>query len=259
MDGAHAGPLARQRPADVGQAGVVPGGTDLGAGVEHVTDLVGQHRHRRVSVLDREGAAEAAALGRGGQLDQVDAAHRAQQPQRRVADLEQPQRVTGGMVGHPVGVIRADVLHAEHVDQELRQLVDARGHRGDLGGEPLVAGQLGDPRVVVAHHRRARPRRCDHRLRAAEDPHEAARQGDGLALVAGVEVHLAAAGLLQREVDLVAEPLQQPHDRLPSRGEHGVVEARQEQGGTHVARVFPRRRAVVNRGGGVARGRLGAA
>ena len=47
-----------------------------------------------------------------------------------------------------------------------------------------------------------------------EPPH----QRDRLALVAGVGVHLAAAGLLHREVDLVAEPLEQPHHRASGLG-----------------------------------------
>ncbi len=55
-------PLARQQAADVHQAGRVGGGQHLGAGAEHVGDLVGAHRDRGVRVLDRERAAEAAAL-----------------------------------------------------------------------------------------------------------------------------------------------------------------------------------------------------
>ena len=46
-------------------------------------------------------------------------AHRAQQPQRPVADVQQAQRVAGRVVGHAVREVRADVLDAEHVDQEL--------------------------------------------------------------------------------------------------------------------------------------------
>ena len=44
-----------------------------------VAHLVGQHRGRHVGVLQRERAAEAAALLGVGQLDQVEPAHRAQQ------------------------------------------------------------------------------------------------------------------------------------------------------------------------------------
>ena len=59
---AHAGALAPQRAADVHQARVVGRRADLRARVEHVAQLVGEHRHRGVGVLDRERPAEAAAL-----------------------------------------------------------------------------------------------------------------------------------------------------------------------------------------------------
>ena len=65
-----------QHPADVHQAGVVAGDQHLGAGLADVPGLVGAHRHRGVGVLDREGAAEAAALLRGRQVDQLDAPDR---------------------------------------------------------------------------------------------------------------------------------------------------------------------------------------
>ena len=60
----YAGPLPREQPADVHQAGVVAGDQHLGAGLPDVPRLVRPHRHRRVGVLHRERAAEAAALAR---------------------------------------------------------------------------------------------------------------------------------------------------------------------------------------------------
>ena len=71
MHGPGARPDPGQPAADVHQARAVPGRADLRAGVQHVAHLVGQHRRRGVGVLDRERAAEAAALVRGRQLDQV--------------------------------------------------------------------------------------------------------------------------------------------------------------------------------------------
>ena len=53
-----------QPAADVQQARRVDGGHDLGARGQDVRALVGQHGQRDVGVLDGEGAAEAAALGR---------------------------------------------------------------------------------------------------------------------------------------------------------------------------------------------------
>ena len=135
---------------------------DLGAGGEHVAHLVGEHRRRGVGVLDRERAAEAAARVGAGQLDQVDAAHGAQQPQRLVADAQHPQRVAGRVVGDPVRVVRADVGHAEHVDEQLGQLVgprrDCLGTLGQLSS-PVLAG---DHRVLVPDRADTRARRRDH-------------------------------------------------------------------------------------------------
>ena len=58
-------------------------------------------------------------------------------------------------------------------------------------------------------------------------------------LVAGVEVHLAAARLLRRELDVVAETAQQPDDRLADLGEEEVVVAGDEQADAH-AQARPR-------------------
>ena len=58
-----------------------------------------------------------------------------QQPRGPVADAEHPQRVAGGVVGHAVREVRADVGHAEHVDEELAQLVGPRGGPLDRGDQ----------------------------------------------------------------------------------------------------------------------------
>ena len=105
--------------------------------------LVGQHRGRGVGVLHRERAAEAAALLGAGQLDQVEPADLAQQPQRLVADPQHPQRVAGRVVGDPVRVRGADVGHPEHVDQQLRQLVGPRRHRRRPVGQPASPASPG--------------------------------------------------------------------------------------------------------------------
>ena len=53
---------------------------------------------------------------------------------------------------------------------------------------------------------------------------EALRERRSLARVARVHVHLPAAGLLEREVDLAAKAFEQPNDRVPGLGEQRVVE-----------------------------------
>ena len=120
MHGANARALARQAAADVHEARAVSRRAHLGLGAEHVRDLVREHGGRHVGVLHRERAAKAAALLRLAELDEVDAAHRAQQAQRGVAHTQNTQRVAGGVVGHAVRVVGADVLEAETLHQELR-------------------------------------------------------------------------------------------------------------------------------------------
>jgi hypothetical protein len=230
VDRADAGTLPPERAADVHQARVVGRGADLGAGVEHVAQLVGEHRHRRVGVLDRERPAEPAALLGLLDLDEVDALDRAQQPQRAVADLKQPQRMAGRVVGDAVRERGADILDLEHVDEELRQLAHA----------------VRDRRAVLAHHRDARGRRGDDVLRVPEHALEAPRQRRALVRVPRVDVHLAAAGLLLGEGDLHAQPLQQLDDRAARAREQGVVEAGDEQCSAH-------RRSVVQPGSGYGR------
>jgi hypothetical protein len=124
----------------VHQAGRVTGGADLGAGRQHLPHLVGEHCGGGVGVLERERATEAATLVGVGQRDQLEPAH---PPQRRLADPQHPQRVAGRVVGDPVREVRADVLDAEHVDQQLRQLVRPGGHQLRPVGQRLVARPAG--------------------------------------------------------------------------------------------------------------------
>ena len=90
-----------------------------------MAQLVGEHRHRGVGVLDREDTAEAAALARALELDEVDALDGAQQPAAAGRRLQQPQRVAGRVVRDAMRVDGADVLDAEDVDEELGQFEDA--------------------------------------------------------------------------------------------------------------------------------------
>jgi hypothetical protein len=52
-------------------------------------------------------------------------------------------------------------------------------------------------------------------------------------------VHLPAAGLLLGELDIVAEPLQQPHDRPPGGWEQRVAQTRDEEADAHRCGVSP--------------------
>ncbi len=205
------------------QAGIVRGTQHLGLGLLNGGHLVGAHRGGNVGVLDGERAAEAAAGLRRGQLDQLQPAHLAQQPQWRVAHPEHPQRMAGGVISHPVREVRTHVGHPQHVHQQGGQVVHAwreAGHGASQGG---VAGFGGEPAVVLADHRGTGGRRAHDDVEPGEGSGEPPRQRQALPPVAGVEMHLTAAGLPVRKLHLMAEPLEQRHDSLAGGREHGVV------------------------------------
>ena len=83
---------------------------------------------------------------------------------------------------------------------------------------------------MLPHLRRARARRGHDRFEPVEDLDEPAGEQLRLAGVAGIGVHLAAAGLLEREHDLDPEPLEHGDGRLPDLREERVGEARDEEG-----------------------------
>ena len=234
-----AGALPREHPADVHQAGVVAGDQHLGAGLADVPRLVGAHRHRGVGVLDREGAAEAAALLRGRQVGEPDPADRLQQPARPVADAEHPQRVAGRVVGHPVREVGADVGHAEHVDEELAELVDPRRGLRDGSLQGGVTGPPGHDRVLVAGGAGARSGRRHDRVVPGERVDERAHHRHRLVEVAGVDHRLRTAGLRLGELHVHPQPAQQRDHGLAGVGEHRVVDAGDRESDTHAAHHHP--------------------
>ena len=241
VHGGHPGALPAERAADVHQAGVVGGAQHLGLGLLNGGNLVGAHRGGDVGVLYGERAAEAAAGLRRGQLGQLQPAHFAQQPQRRVAHPEHPQRMAGGVIGHPVREVRTHVGHPQHVHQQGGQVVNARREAGHGTGQGSVAGFGGKLAVVLADHRGTGGRRAHDDVELREGLGEPPRQRQTLPPVATVEMHLAAAGLPLGELHLMAEPLEQRHDGPAGGREQGVGETRDEQGYPHRHRFLARR------------------
>jgi len=145
--------------------------------------------------------------------------------------------------------VRADVLHADPVDEQLGQLQHPRHDRIDLGHERVVARPPSQLRIRITDHPDARRRRRHDHLRVGERLDEPPHERDRLTRVAGVGVHLPAAGLLGGEVDRHPQPLQQPHHRTAGLGEQGVVQTRDEQRGAGqrhgdrtISRIARRRR-----------------
>ena len=90
---------AMQSAVDLHQAGVVEGGDDFGAGLEDAGVFFGEHGGGDIGVFDGEGAAEAAALFLIRELDELEAADRAEELRGAVADVQHAERVAGGVIG----------------------------------------------------------------------------------------------------------------------------------------------------------------
>ena len=130
-------------------------------------------------------------------------------------------------------VIGPDVGHAQDIDQELRQLVGLRGHRG---GPVLEVGRAELARhagVLVPDRADARAGRGHDRVVALERLDEGADDGHRLARVTGIDVHLPAAGLGERRVDIDPGPAQHLDRREPDVGLERVDQTGREQRDPH--------------------------
>ena len=99
-----------------------------------------------------------------------------------------------------------------------------------MSATPSVARVRPDVRPHVGG---ARARGSDDELEAGEHLDEPLREARRDIGVAGVQVQLAAAGLLPREDDLDSQPLEQRHGRAPDGGIERVREARDEESDAH--------------------------
>ena len=94
------------------------------------------------------------------------------------------------------------------------------------GNAPILVEELRDVSPQVCG---ARARRRHDRLEAVEDLHEPPSQDPCFVDVAGVEVHLAATRLLDRELNLEADAIEDRHRRAPDLRRERVRETRDEE------------------------------
>ena len=174
--------------------------------------------------------AEAAALGRVPERTELDARHGPEERLGLVAEPERPERVAGRVIRQRALVPRPDVDDAEPVDEELRQLqVRPAMPSGSAPCSPTWARTWAthEPDGVTT----ARTPRTSRRTAA---------RGSRDIGVAGVQVELAAAGLVPREDDLHPQPLEQRHGRAADGGIERVRQARDEERDAHGASVHHR-------------------
>src|ERR1017187_9115506 len=215
-----------QRPADVQEAGGVGGEDRRSAGRHDVGDLVGHHRSGDVGVADREGASEAAALALPLERDDRDVRKLRQERLGLRLEAHLAKAVTRRMPRHCRLFASIGEAHVEDVDEELRQLVDAR-REGD--GLRVLGRSLEKVRVMVLHHPGARSGRYDHGKGFWKEGHLSARHGPGLLVIAAVVCRLRAAGLAPGKDDADALAFQELDSRQPGLGEKEIHDAGSEE------------------------------
>jgi hypothetical protein len=244
MNGADTGVLAVKRTLDMHQAGVVAGGTHLCTCVENVTSLLGKHGARYIRVLDGEGAAEATALLYIREFDEVDPTDCLEEPERAISQLQTAKAVAARVIGDAMRVVGSYIFKSELLGEELGELPYAGEDAVDLFDKCLTAS-LGDdpPRhhgIVIADHGDTGRGWDDDGFRVAKLIDKSGNEWKSLRLVAGVPVHLAAAGLPGRKVYSVTETLEHSDNGLACRWKERVVIAGDKERDLHDgASAFP--------------------
>ncbi len=220
-------PLARQLARHVHQAAQIAGKQHVRAGFRDMPCLALDDGVGDLGVLDREGAAEAAAHVGIDELHELQALDRAQELSRLLAYAQLPQARAAVVVGDTRLEGGIDAGKPAHVDEEGDELV----HLGGEGfGARLPRGvacqQLG---VVHFQHAGAGARRRHHVVMGFECRDGQARKLFCGRLVAGVVGGLAAAGLPCRDIDVAAGVRQQLGRSKSDRRPEQVDKASYEQ------------------------------
>lgn len=137
------------------------------------------------------------------------------------------------MIGDAVREIGAGIGAAEISCQELGEFEDAWQKRIQFAMQGGVIGLLRQVPVLLADHHGAGRGRDHHGFRIPEAGDKPAGEFQRLQPVAGIVVHLAAAGLLGTEFDRVPQSFEHGHGGLAGGGKQGVVETGDKQGDAH--------------------------
>lgn len=230
MKAADSGALTADSAGDMHEAGIVNCGADLGAGSENTAKFIGQHGGGDFHVLDGKRSAKAATFVGFRQIDQREAAHLFEKALGLIAEMEGTQGMAGGMQRYGVRKKSADIGDAEFIDKQLGEFENARQQLVDSAGDGGVGGGGRHLRIMIANHGNAGGGRDADGLVVAEDLEEVAHQRHRFGLVAGVVVHLAAAGLGLAEFDGMPQALEHSHDGSTGLREERVVVAGDEEG-----------------------------
>ena len=166
------------------------------------------HGGADLGVLDGEEPTKAATFVGAGQRDQFGVGHMIQQLPGLAVDAQLAQKVTAGVIGQLALEPGADIVDAEHVDEELSQFEgDSPKHL-----RPCLVARIRqifeEHGIEMAGHRCTASAWRNHRIdltaahQGLENVDKTARQFGGFSAIAGVECRLATAGLFGRKNDL---------------------------------------------------------
>ncbi len=189
------------------------------------------HFRGDVAVLDREGAAEAAAGLAFLHLDELESFHLGEELARLRfhAQLAQPRARI--VVGHRALEGRRNLRAMRHLRQEIRQLVGARTQAFRPSEHPGIAFE--NLREMHADHAGARARGHDDVRTILELGDELPCEPAGRLAVARIPAGLAAAGLRRGNDDIAAGVLEQLERGKADRRPHQIDETSHEQADAH--------------------------
>jgi len=210
----------------VHQAAHIIAHDDLGAGLLVVPDPVPADETRDRPLKDRESAAEPAALVGTARGDDLDPAQRLEEPPHlarpprqdllaRDAETEAAQAVAALVEADLVGKRPVDRFDLQDIDQKLAEL-EGMGYQMLKVFFLFLA--LEEELKILPDHACAAPRRTDDPVEVLENSEQLAGQLGRVLEAAGIELGLAAAGLVFGEFERNPEFLEQPDGRHPHPG-----------------------------------------
>lgn len=147
--------------------------------------------------------------------------------------MQAAQAVATCVVGDSVGEAGADILNFENVGQEFAELEDAGEKSGELLAQIPVSEFFEEAGILLADHGDT-GRGGDHNaFRVSIKLNESPGLRVCFTTKAGIGVHLAAASLRREEIEIDAQPLEQPHRRTSRLRKQRVVIAGDEERGAH--------------------------
>ena len=189
------------------------------------------HGRGNLGVFDSKSAPESAAGFCLGHFNQFESLNVLEEFAWGLLGAQLPQAVTAVMEGRSSLKTGAQILHSQFVDKKLRKLPGFGSVR--LGG-CFLGKAVEKLRVKNFEHGPAGTGARENHLSVLKYGQLFSGDGTGFLPIAGVKRGLAAAGLVLRIFNCVAQPLQNAYHRHPNVRIDGVDKAGDKKGNAHV-------------------------